>query len=356
MTHSTIVRAPLSGALLLLTGLLLFSATFAVGQASAKPRLAITSPGKSATVKGRMKVAVRASRVYTRVTFGVDRRVLWVDRRYPFKFRRKAVLNTRRLSRGRHVLWVAGRRRNGDLDRASRVFRVQRRTRAPRRPAPPSRPFGGAVLFRGDFDTGDAEQFRNVQAEQGRVTVGTGNPAPFQGSHRARFEVRPGDESAGGNRAEVTGPSFPEGSERWIRQAIYVPSGTATERGWRLVMQFHAFGGGSPPLAVFLDSGPNPRFEVGHGDSSTFDWHGPAIQRNRWYDIALHVRFSPNASEGFVEVYFEGRQQRLTNGQMRRHRATSEDGGAYYKTGIYRDDDIDQTDVVYHDNVLISAP
>jgi hypothetical protein len=218
------------------------------------------------------------------------------------------------------------------------------------------RPLGGRVLFRGDFDSGDAEQFRNVQSEPGRVTFGRRNPAPFEGSHRARFEVRPGDESAGGNRAEVTGPSFDEGSERWIRQAIYVPRGTARERGWRLVMQFHAFGGGSPPLAVFLESGANPRFEVGHGDSSTFDWRGPRIRRNRWYNIALHVRFSPNSSEGFVEVYFNGRKQRLTNGKRRRYRATSEEGGAYYKTGIYRDDDIDQTDVVYHDNVVISAP
>ena len=336
--------------------LVLLAATLPIERAVAKPRsLALTSPGKSAKVRGTVKNAVRASRAFTRVRFGVDRRVLWVDRRSPFRFRRTGYLDTRRLSRGRHRLWVEGRRRNGRLRRVSRAFFVRRRARRPRSPAPPQ-PFGGAVLFRGDFDTGDTEQFRNVQSAPGRVTVGTSDPAPFEGSHRARFEVRPGDESAGGNRAEVTGPSFEESSERWIRQAIYVPTGTATERGWRLVMQFHAFGGGSPPLAVFLESGASPRFEVGHGDSSTFDWHGPGIQRNRWYDIALHVRFSPNPSEGFVEVYFNGRRQRLTNGQTRRYRATSEEGGAYYKTGIYRSDSIDQTDVVYHDNVVISAP
>jgi hypothetical protein len=340
---------------LLLAALVLLCAGPSAERASAQSRsLAITSPAKSAKVKGRMKISVRASRAYTRVAFGIDRRTLWVDRRHPFRFRRSGRLDTRRLSRGRHRLWVAGRLRNGDVRRVSRTFLVQRRARGPRPPAP--NPFGGRVLFRGDFDSGDAGQFRNVQSESGRVTVGTGNPAPFEGSHRARFEVRRGDEAAGGNRAEVTGPSFEEGSERWIRQAIYVPGGTATESGWRLVMQFHAFGGGSPPLAVFLESGRDLSFEVGHGDSSTFDWRGPRIQRNRWYDIALHVRFSPNPSVGFVEVYFNGRRQRLSNGRTRRYRATSEDGGAYYKTGIYRDDDINQTDVVYHDNVVISAP
>jgi hypothetical protein len=48
------------------------------------------------------------------------------------------------------------------------------------------------------------------------------------------------------------------------------------------------------------------------------------------------------------------RLQTLTNGQTRRYRATS--GGAYYKTGIYRSSSIGQTDVIYHDNVVIAAP
>ncbi len=369
MTDRRIVRMPQLGPARIsllagtLGGLLLLLATLLVAQASAKPRpLAITSPAKSVTVKGRMKVTVRAPRRFKLVRFGVDGRRLWVDKRYPFKFRKTGYLRTRRLTPGKHRLWVAGRRRNGDLKRVSRVFYVRRgRRNRPPAPSPPpaaprSGPLGGAVLFRGDFDTGDASQFRNVQSAPGRVTVGTGNPAPFEGSHRGRFEVHPGDEAAGGNRAEVTGPSFDEGSERWIRQAIYVPTGTATESGWRLVMQFHSYGGGSPPLALFLDAGARPSFELGHGDSSTFDWNGPAIQRNRWYDVALHVRFSSNPSVGFVEVYLDGRRQTLTNGRTRRYRATSEAGGAYYKTGIYRSDSIAQTDVVYHDNVLISAP
>jgi hypothetical protein len=212
------------------------------------------------------------------------------------------------------------------------------------------------VLFRGDFNTGDTSQFRVVQSAPGRVTVGTSDPAPFEGSHRGRFEVRAGDSAANGNRAEVTGPDFSEGSERWIRQAIYVPTGSATESGWRLVAQFHSFGGGSPPLALFLDAGANPSFELGYGDSSTFDWNGPTIQRNRWYDVVLHVRFSSDSSTGFVEVYLDGRLQTLTNGQTRRYRATSASGGAYYKTGIYRSSSIGQTDVIYHDNVVIAAP
>ncbi|HEX2414752.1 MAG TPA: polysaccharide lyase [Thermoleophilaceae bacterium] len=346
---------------------LMLSGMWPVSEASAKRRgLAITSPAKPVKVKGRMKVTIRASRAFKKVRFGVDGRRLWVDHRRPFEFRRTGYLNTRRLKRGKHRLWVAGRRRNGSLKRVSRVFYVQRRQKtSPRRPGAPRRPptppsplapFGSNLLFRGDFDSGDTEQFRNVQAAPGRVTVGTNGPAPFEGSHRGRFEVRAGDQAAGGNRAEVTGPNFSEGDERWIRQAIYVPAGTATESGWRLVAQLHNLGGGSPPVALFLESGSDLSFEVGHGDSSTFDWNGPAIQRNRWYDVVLHIRFSSSPSRGFVEVWLDGRRQTMTNGQTRRYRATLEDGGAYYKTGIYRSDSIAQTDVVYHDNVLIAGP
>ena len=374
MTHRRNVRTPLSGLvrLSLLGGalagsLLLLAAVLPIAQASAKPpKLAIMSPAENANVKGRVKVIVRAPKRYKKVRFGVDGRRMWVDHKFPFKFRKTGYLRTKRLGRGKHRLWVAGRRRGGRLDRVARVFYVRRGRRgkpratpppsAPRRPSSPLAPFGGNLLFRGDFDTGDASQFENTQSAPGRVTFGTSGPAPFQGSHWGRFEVQPGDEAASGNRAEVTGPDFDEGDERWIRQAIYVPSGTATESGWRLVAQFHNRGGGSPPVALFLESDSGLSFEVGHGDSSTFDWNGPAIQRNRWYDITLHIKFSSNPAEGFVEVYLDGQRQTMTNGQPRRYRATLEDGGAYYKTGIYRSDSIGQTDVVYHDNVLIAGP
>jgi Polysaccharide lyase len=356
-------RSLLAGAL---ACLMLLCGAFPAADASAKKRgLAITSPAKVVKVKGKLKVTIRASRAFKKVRFGVDGRRLWVDHSRPFKFRKTGYLNTRRLKRGKHRLWVSGRRKGGKLKRVSRVFYVQRkRRRAPRRPggpaptpapAPPLAPFGGNVIFRGDFDTGDASQFEDVESVPGRVTVGTSGPAPFQGSHRGRFEVQAGDEFANGNRTEVRGPDFSEGDERWIRQAIYVPTGTATESGWRLVAQFGS-GNGSPPVALFLESDSNLSFQVGYGDSSTFDWEGPAIQRNRWYDIVLHVRFSSNPTVGFVEVYLNGQRQTMTNGQPRRYRATLAGDGVYYKTGIYRSDSIGQTDVVYHDNVLIAAP
>lgn len=231
----------------------------------------------------------------------------------------------------------------------------------PRAPSPHQSRLGGSVLFSGDFNTGDLSQWGVVHSQTAdRVTVGTSNPSPFEGVYRARFEVRPGDGVEGeGNRAEVTAPQpagwFAEGQERWVRQSVYVPSQTL-ESDWKLITQYSANGVGSPALAMFLVGGSSPHFELRHGDSSTTDWVGPKLKFDRWYDIAVHVRYSSSPATGFIEVYLEGAKQTLTNGQTRRHRTTMEHGKAYLKVGIYRNASHSSNNVVYHDNVVVSGP
>ena len=205
--------------------------------------LAITSPGKSVKVKGRMKVTVRASRAYTRVTFGVDGRVLWVDPQVPLQVPQEG--GTEHPPPESWAARPMGRRQAPERRSGPGIARVLRPApekcaaaagRADAASTRPRRcPFGATGAVPGRLRH---RRRRAVPKRAGGARPGHGGhsgPAPFQGSHRARFEVRPGDESAGGNRAEVTGPNFSEGDERWIRQAIYVPSGTATESGWRLV-------------------------------------------------------------------------------------------------------------------------
>jgi Polysaccharide lyase len=227
----------------------------------------------------------------------------------------------------------------------------------------PSEESSGGVLFRGDFETGDLSQWGPVQAEASdRVTVGADGPEPLEGRFHGRFEVRPGDTGgeAGGNRAEVTPPKevprFEEGDERWIRDSVYVPRQTL-DTPWRQVVQYSANGEGSPAVALFLDTDgeSRPRLELRHGDSSTKDWVGPTLAFDRWYEISVHLNYSSDPSAGFVEVYLDGKKQTLTNGQTRRYRATMEHGEAYLKVGIYRDPSHDSTDVVFHDDVVISA-
>jgi Polysaccharide lyase len=390
MTHRSTVRRPPSGLPRLvllagaLAGCLLLSATLSIGRASAKQgSLAITSPQKSAKVGGRMNLNVRASRAYKRVGFRLDGRRLWVDRKFPFTFRKSSYLDTSRLKRGKHRIVVGGRRRNGELNRVSRVFIVQRRRKRPRHrsnppppraltdndgttPPPPaplsSGTCGGTPVVRGTFNDSIAPPFiRTHAAAPDRITAVTSPVA--EGSHAGRFEVRPGDVAAEGNRAEVvvtfhnsaSNPGFAEGAEGWVCSWVYIPDGTATTSGWRIIQQQTGNGVGSPPVATFLDTNPL-RFRIGHGNSSTTDWTSAPIERNRWYRVATHLRASSNPSVGFVEVYLNGQIQTLTGGQTRRYRVTREHNRAHTFVGLYRSSSVPQTDVVYHDDIVIGRP
>jgi hypothetical protein len=353
-----------------LAGILVVSAVLPTARASAKRRsLAITSPAKSSTVDGKLRLTVRASRAYKRVGFRLDGHRLWVDRKYPFGFRKTGYLDTSGLKRGRHRLRVAGRRRNGKLNRAWRVFRVRHRTRgpsasprppaapAPAPPAPPPVPVGTGVCTAPTYQTFENSITQrpglpNVQAVAGRITLSGDFAAP--GTRSGRFELRAGDNVANGNRAEIrsgSDQSFAEGQESWIRQSTLISNTGFTQSGWRIVRQHHS-GGGSPVIAVFVDLNPL-QFRVGHGDSSRVDWRSPPISRNTWYDLTIHWRSASNGG-GFVDVWFAplgetpvvvARTDNLTT------RATH----SYYKTGLYRSSSISETDVAYHDNICMGS-
>ena len=213
----------------------------------------------------------------------------------------------------------------------------------------------GALLFRGDFETGNLSQYYPPQeAAAGRVSVGSSAPAPASGSYRARMEVQAADVAMGGERAELVGYYFDEGEEVWIRQAILIPTGSGADAGWRIVSQIHqASDVGSPPFVIFWDRTAN-RFRIGNGAGDITDWNGPTINRDQWYEFLLHLKISSDPGIGFVEIWYDGVLQTLAPGGTRRFRATG-DQGSYHKLGLYRETTITATDVVFHDGVLVGT-
>jgi Polysaccharide lyase len=373
MTHARTARRPFSAALrvALLAGALaalLLLAALPAADASAKKKqrsLVIMSPGKGAKVKGKIKLKIRASKAYKRVAFRLDGRRLFVDRRHPFKFRKKGFLKTKRLKRGKHRLMVAAKRRNGKVDKAWRVFRVtkgkKRRRRALRPPAPAPAPAPRPQLFgtctaptHQSFETGIEQPpgLRGTEAVDGRITLSDAFSAV--GARSGRFELQAGDEVASGNRVEITSgtsQAFPEGTESWIRQATLISDIGFNENGWRIVRQHHS-SNGSPAIAVFVDTNPL-RFRVGHGDGSRDDWESPPISRNTWYDMTIHWLSASN-NGGFVEVWFAqaGQVPQLV---ARTNNVSTREDHSYYKTGLYRTDSIAETDVVFHDGVCMGS-
>jgi Polysaccharide lyase len=232
--------------------------------------------------------------------------------------------------------------------------RAQRRRQAARAAAAPKAPpaENPEILFRGDFDSGFSGW--HVQSLSYRATLLSSGV--FQGSQAARFEVDPGDvePETGSQRSEVSGPTFNEGQDLYVRDAFRVPSGNTYDGPWQIIQQLHEEDwNGSPGVAVFLDE--ERRLTLGPGDSSRTFWDSAPLQSDRWYDLVYRVSLSQDASTGFVEVWLDGVQQSLDNGQTRIYGQTLQTDATYLKAGIYRSKSSTGTSIVEHDAILVGS-
>jgi len=211
----------------------------------------------------------------------------------------------------------------------------------------------GDPFFDADFERGAGLAGFDVQRdEDDRIRV-VEEPGAFSGDRSARFEVRPGDEAAGGNRAELAGPSFSEGDEVWFRQAIRVDLDSAVAGGWQEVVQYSANGEGPPALALLTEpagEGGGFRLRLGDGDGGDVYWRSPELERDTWHDVGVRVLFS-SEQDGEISAYLDGSEQTLENGEHTMTGSTFEFGKAYFKTGIYRSDSHDEPSIVYHDRI-----
>jgi hypothetical protein len=193
-----------------------------------------------------------------------------------------------------------------------------------------------------------------VQSLSGRAT--TSSSDPYEGARAARFEVRDGDvePDTGSERSEVSGPTFSEGEDLYIRDAISVPANSTFEGPWQIIQQLHEEDwSGSPGMAVFLDS--RPGLKIGGGDGSPTFWTSSTLDHDVWYDLIYRVNLSQDPSVGFVEVWLDGVQQTLANGQTRMYGLTIQAAETYIKAGIYRSKSSTGTSIVEHDSIIIGT-
>jgi len=193
-----------------------------------------------------------------------------------------------------------------------------------------------------------------VQSLSSRATLSSSGA--FQGSQAARFEVRAGDvkPDTGSQRSEVSGPTFNEGEDLYIRDAIRVPSSNTFNVPWQIVQQLHEEDwSGSPGMAVMLDN--KHAIKLGSGDGARTFWQGPALQTERWYDLVYRVNLSQSSSTGFVEVWLDGVPQKLANSQTRIYGQTIQAAETYLKAGIYRSKSSTGTSIVEHDSIAVGT-
>ena len=63
---------------------------------------------------------------------------------------------------------------------------------------------------------------------------------------------------------------------------------------------------------------------------------GPILELERWYTLVYHVYLSNDPKQGYVELWWNGVQQTLTNGSTRMYGETIYTTQTYIKAGIYR--------------------
>jgi hypothetical protein len=151
-------------------------------------------------------------------------------------------------------------------------------------------------------DTSSPRIKRSRVAAQGRfsyaITVEHGDDC-----HGERAELGQGNPGRAGFDDRV----FNQGDERWI--AFQVRLGRNFDPNvdaWRVIMQLHQRGDGSPPISLDVESGHwilyRSESPANESVNSTELWSAPATV-GRWVKFTLHVRFSPIPDDGFVALW-----------------------------------------------------
>ncbi len=213
-----------------------------------------------------------------------------------------------------------------------------------------------SVLWKGDFETGNSSQWtKEERVNSNRLMVVSDRVR--EGSYALRAQVDQGDRpiQASGNRNELVyvgeeyAPAKAEGAVRVYAWSTLFNEDYPSVNTWQVFTQWHHTGlNGSPPVEFYV-IGEQMRMRVG-GSNSRDLWSAP-LNRGQWNDFAVHIKWSSNPNEGYVELYH--------NGQLvvpRTVMATMYPGdGIYLKQGLYRNANIAAQGVVFHDGFTVAT-
>ena len=183
-----------------------------------------------------------------------------------------------------------------------------------------------------------------------------------------------------------------EGAERWYRSYVRFPATfqPAPNTDWNWVKEWHNWPNGPccANLAVTVDTDPargagerltmrvmgggnatNPIEKTGSpsgNPAAHTDWYvgDASLEREHWYDLLTHVKWSSDPSRGLVEWWVDGvlKVSRQTStlfwyadNNQNFAGATPGSGQAYYMEGYYRPGSGTAPATVYHDGARIGS-
>lgn len=220
-----------------------------------------------------------------------------------------------------------------------------------------SAPAAAEVVWKGDFESDLLSQYSKLQT-MGPDRLQLVDSPVREGSKALRVEVRKGDDpiNASGNRNElVKFDGAAEGTEFYYAWSTLWPEDYPMTPNWQVFMQWHHSGnGGAPPVRFVLgcsaaDCGepmPDTMFFIVNGKTQLK--MGP-ITRGSWHDFVLHIKWSADPNVGFVELWYDGKLV-LPKTQVRTMFSSADTN--YLKMGLYRDEAVSPTAVLYHDGLV----
>jgi uncharacterized protein (TIGR03382 family) len=207
------------------------------------------------------------------------------------------------------------------------------------------------TVWSSDFESGDLSAWTKVQeVSPDRAQIVT-DPVR-QGSKALKVTVNQYDDPvhSGNDRTELVNLTHEqEGSEYFYRWSVMWDANYPSAPKWQLFTQWHQDGlGGTPPLEMYV-VGEEIRLRTG-GNEGPVRWTAPLV-RGAWQDFILHIKWSPDPQQGFIELYHNGKialprtaAPTMLPGQL-----------GYLKMGLYRSREIVPQGIVYFDDVKMAT-
>jgi hypothetical protein len=194
-------------------------------------------------------------------------------------------------------------------------------------------------IWRAGYESGDLSHWPVnfcVAAHSCRVST---DPAAPQGRYAARYQVLPGDRKiANGCRAQSSRGADYRPGDYWFRVKTRFPKGYRSSPAyWQIVHQWHeSQSEGGVDLATFIGAGLRPQLSGESRGNFYRYWRGPALATGVWHDFVYRIRMARDPSRGFVQVWLNGKRQRMVGGRYRAHGATTSQGLWYPVVGLYQ--------------------
>ena len=159
------------------------------------------------------------------------------------------------------------------------------------------------VLWRGDFETGNLEQWKGAPKSDAVKVV---QDIVREGKHAVRIDGSNAAKRGTLDRIEFqhqpAPPGTAEGTERWFGWSIYLPKKLTD--GFHTVGYFETRNSWSQ-LMSFEAQGEDLKFST--RVPYKLHWTGKGkLTPGRWHDFAVHVLWSRDPAKGFIEVWFDG--------------------------------------------------